>query len=94
MLPKATKLLLINSLQKIRPIQSYRHVAQFTKVEQVLEKWKEKFKRENITEPLESIQHILAFNLGIKNVSTDSVCCFCCSTCNKFFNVNRVKLAT
>lgn len=40
-----------------------------TKVSDLLEKWKERFQENNIPEPLQSIQHILAFNLGTKNVS-------------------------
>lgn len=39
------------------------------KVGEVLEKWKERFTRENVAEPVESIVNILAFNLGTKNVS-------------------------
>lgn len=45
------------------------HTAQFKRVDEVLERWKDKFIKMNIPEPLSSIEHILAYTLGSKNVS-------------------------
>lgn len=42
----------------------------FDRVCDILQKWQQKFELNNVSEPLSSIQHIVAFNLGIKNVST------------------------
>lgn len=67
MLQKSLKLLSFS--QKSTKNQIFTNVISFNKVGEVLEKWNERFKRENVAEPLESILNILAFNLGTKSVS-------------------------
>lgn len=52
--------------------QKHRYTTNSTidRICETLQKWKQKFEENNVSEPLSSIQHIIAFNLGIKNVSS------------------------
>lgn len=68
MLQRSTKLF-ENIVQKIRNQNLFTSAVHLTKIGDLLETWKDRFKQEQIPEPLESIQHILAFNLGTRNVS-------------------------